>query len=323
MKRLVIFAPNWLGDAVMAQPALADLRRAQPDAALTVATDRRAVASLFRMVSAVDDVIPLDGLGNRGFDSSLLLPNSFRAAVIAWRAGIPDRWGYRTQGRGPLLTRAVDRQTDLHQAASYQRLVHALGFPNGPSEPHIEVPESLRAAGRDDLRQAGWNRHDPLLALAPGAAYGAAKRWPIDSFVELARTLAGDGIRPVLVGGPSEAAAGREILRAAGQNVLILNTIGNDIAGLASVLVNCGALVSNDSGAMHLAAAVGVGVTALFGPTDEVRTRPLGDRHTVLSYPVWCRPCMLRECPLDHRCMRGVDVSSVAGAVRRTLNASY
>jgi heptosyltransferase-2 len=74
---------------------------------------------------------------------------------------------------------------------------------------------------------------------------------------------------------------------------------------------------------MHLAAAVGVGVTALFGPTDEVRTRPLGDRHTVLSYPVWCRPCMLRECPLDHRCMRGVDVSSVAGAVRRTLNASY
>jgi heptosyltransferase-2 len=323
MKDLVILAPNWLGDAVMAQPAIADLRRGLPDAMIAVATKGSAIASLFGMVGAVNEVVPLDELRGRVFEAALLLPNSFHAALVAYRAGIPGRWGYRTDWRSPLLTRAIDRASGVHQAASYQQLVHALGFPNGPVEPRVTVSDAMRSAGADELRRAGWNGRDPLVALAPGAAYGAAKRWPPASFVELARSLAADGIRPVLVGGAADADAGREILRGLAREILALNTIGNDIPGLAGVLVNCRALVSNDSGAMHLGAAIGVSVTALFGPTDERFTRPLGDRHTVLAYPVWCRPCMLRECPLDHRCMRGIAVEAVADATRRMLNASY
>jgi lipopolysaccharide heptosyltransferase II len=323
MKDLVILAPNWLGDGVMAQPAITDLRRGLPDAMIAVAVKGPAIASLFGMVNAVDEVVSFDELRGRGFEAALLLPNSFHAALVAYRAGIPERWGYRTDWRSPLLTRAIDRASGVHQAASYQQLVHALGFPNGPVEPRVTVSDAMRSAGADELRRAGWNGHDPLVALAPGAAYGAAKRWPPASFVELARSLAADGIRPVLVGGAADADTGREILRGLARGILVLNTIGNDIPGLAGVLVNCRALVSNDSGAMHLGAAIGVSVTALFGPTDERLTRPLGDRHTVLTYPVWCRPCMLRECPLDHRCLRGTAVETVADATRRMLNASY
>ena len=154
---------------------------------------------------------------------------------------------------------------------------------------------------------------------APGAAWGSAKRWPPSSFAVLARTLGADGLRPVLVGSAADAPVGRAILRALEPNGAVLNVIGNDIGGLVGVLANCRALVSNDSGAMHLGAAIGLPVTVPFGPTDERLTRPLGDHHSVLTHPVWCRPCMLRECPLDHACMRGIPVAAVADAARRAL----
>lgn len=321
MKHLVILAPNWLGDAVMAQPAIADVRRAMPDAAIAVAA-RPAIAPLFAMVPQVDETILVKGhhVPRTRFDAALLLPNSFHAALAAVRAGIPERWGYRTDWRGPLLTRAIRRTSGLHQVESYRQLVGALGFPNGPIEPGIAVSDRLRDAGADELRAAGWDGHTPLAALAPGAAYGSAKRWPPASFAALARGLAADGLRPVLVGSAADASIGHEILRALGQGGLVLNLIGrNDVRGLAGVLVNCRALVSNDSGTMHLGAAVGLRVTVPFGPTDERETRPLGDRHAVLTHPVWCRPCMLRECPLDHRCMRGISVEAVLEATRRAL----
>lgn len=321
MKRLVILAPNWLGDAVMAQPAIADVRRAMPDAAITVAA-QPAIAPLFGMVPQVDETIVVENhhMPRALFDAALLLPNSFHAALAAVRAGIPERWGYRTNWRGPLLTRAIRRTSGLHQVESYRQLVHGLGFPNGPIEPRIAVSDAVREAGADELRAAGWDGHTALVALAPGAAYGSAKRWPPSSFAELARGLAADGLRPLLVGSAADASTGQEIVRALGRDGIVLNLIGrNDVRGLAGVLVNCRALVSNDSGAMHLGAAVGLRVTVPFGPTDERETRPLGDHHTVLTCSVWCRPCKLRECPLDHRCMRGISVDAVLNATRQAL----
>jgi len=334
MNHLLILAPNWLGDAVMALPAIADLHRASPDATITVAA-RPAIARLFSLVPHVHDVVVLDparvgpgfpsatlGAHSRGetFDTALVLPNSFRSALIVSRAGIPERWGYRTQWRGPLLTRAIDRApAGVHQVEYYQHLVHALGFPNGPVEPAIEAPIAIRAAGADALARAGWNRQAPLVALAPGAAYGGAKRWPPEYFAELADTLAGDGVVAVMVGSGADAATGHEI--AAGARAgRILNLIGaTDLPALAGVLATCRAVVSNDSGAMHLAAALGVRVTAVFGPTDEMATGPRGAVHAVVTHPVWCRPCLLRECPLDHACMRGVGVGAVLMEARRTL----
>jgi heptosyltransferase-2 len=235
------------------------------------------------MVREVDEVIeigkgaaPLFRRDGPVSDAVLLLPNSFRSALVAARSGIPERWGYRTEGRGPLLTRAVDRApAGLHQVEYYQQLVYALGFPNGPGEPHIQVSPKVRAVGARVLSEAGWDGAASVVALAPGAAYGGAKRWPPEYFAELARALAGDGVRPALVGSVADAATGREIETALGDPDLMLNLIGRtDVTELAGVLANARALVANDSGAMHLGAAVGVPLTAVFGPTDERVTSP-------------------------------------------------
>jgi len=322
MNRLVILAPNWLGDAVMALPAIADVRREWPRADIIVAA-RPSIAPLFRIVPEVNDVVDVEQLDD-AFDAALLLPNSFRSALLVKRAGIPERWGYRTQWRAALLTRAIVPTKGLHQVEYYQHLVHALGLPNGPIEPRVVVPEALRDAGARLLIEAGWDGAAPIVALAPGAAYGSAKRWPPESFAELAGVLASDGVPCVMIGSAADAATASDVARAFQARVVgrlgLSSLVGKtDLPTLAGVLANCRALVTNDSGAMHLAAACGIAVTAVFGPTDERATRPLGDGHTIITHPVWCRPCMQRECPLDHRCMLGIAAAEVTVATRRML----
>src|SRR6185295_8522230 len=332
MKRLVILAPNWLGDAVMALPAIADVRRASPSSTMAVAA-RPAIAPLFSMDPGVDETIVLQPpaavgrvkgwrsmgaeLAGKQFDTAILLPNSMHAALIASRAGIAERWGYRSGWRGRLLTRAVRRPSHVHQAEYYQHLVGALGFPNGANEPAIVVPAAAREAAGRTLEIAGWNGTTPLMALAPGAAYGGAKRWPPAYFAELASLLAADGVACVLVGSSADAPTAMLIR---GAFPAVLDIVGQaDLPALAGVMTICRGLVTNDSGAMHLAAAAGASVTAVFGPTNEAATRPIGDAHAVLINPVWCRPCMLRECPIDHRCLNRIGAARVAEAARRTL----
>jgi heptosyltransferase II len=337
MKRLVILAPNWLGDAVMALPAIADVRRAAPAASIAVAA-RASVAPLFALVPDVDETIVLRRaplsvaawhelgieIAGKGFDTALLLPNSVHAALLAGRTGIPNVWGYRTDWRGRLLTRAVRPARGLHQVDYYQHLIHSLGFANGPSEPRVTVTTDARETARALLISLGWNPAAPIVAIAPGAAYGGAKRWPPAYFAELADGLAADGVQCVMVGTAADAETGDAVERSAKASRSIVNLVGRtDLSALAGVLANCRALVTNDSGAMHLAAAIGISVTAMFGPTNEHATSPRipnpDARTTVLTHPVWCRPCMLRECPLDHRCMRGIGVETVLEAARSRL----
>ena len=331
MKRLVVVAPNWLGDAVMALPAIADVRTGQPAASIVVAA-RPAVAPLFALVRDVDEVVTLPAHGLyplSGCDAALLLPNSFHSALMVARAGVPERWGYRTDWRSWLLTRAVRRApAGAHQIDYYQQLVRALGFPNGVAVPRLELTSGHRAAGAGVLARAGWDGHRPLVALAPGAAYGSAKRWPPAAFADLAAALAGDGVGAVLLGSPADADTASAVLRALGARAAVVNLVGKtDLPALCGVLVTCRALVANDSGALHLAAALGVNVAAVFGPTDERVTAPraaspgprAASHVAVLTHPVWCRPCALRECPLDHACMLGIGVSRVLDTTRRML----
>jgi heptosyltransferase-2 len=341
VKRLVVVAPNWLGDAVMALPAIADVRRGQPAASIVVAA-RPSVAPLFTLVRDVDEVLTLPKEGPwplAGGDAALLLPNSFHSALMVARARVPERWGYRTDWRGLLLTRAVPRApSDVHQVEHYRHLVRALGFPNGGLAPRIDATPALAAAGAGILRQMGWDGRTPLVGLAPGAAYGSAKRWSPHAFADLAAGLADDGIGTVLLGAAADAATASDVLRALSGRAASVNLVGQtDLPALAGVLVNCRALVANDSGALHLAAALGVNVTAVFGPTNERLTAPVASEPrgvepraashepratshvTVLTHPVWCRPCMLRECPLDHDCMQGIGVPLVLDATRRWL----
>jgi heptosyltransferase-2 len=347
--RILVLAPNWLGDIVMALPALADVRRRWPAARLTVAA-RGSFAPLFRAVPGVDGVLPLGGGGMAAlstlnadaenlragaYDMALLMPNSFRSAWLARRARIPERWGYGTDFRGPLLTRAVRRSKDrrLHQAEYYQHLTRELGIPPGPLRPAIQPPDAASAAAAGLLQRHGW-AGERLIGLAPGAAYGWAKRWPPVYVGTLASYLIRDlEARPVLVGAAADRGTARDVAREVRRRIgpaeadRLIDLVGQtDLMMLTGVLSRCSAFVANDSGAMHLAAALGVPVTAVFGPTREWATAPLaaegGPAATVLKTDVWCRPCMLRNCPIDHRCMTRVTPEEVLSSVAAQLDAA-
>jgi heptosyltransferase-2 len=340
---VVVFSPNWLGDAVMALPAVADIRRHEATRRLTVAA-RPSVAGLWEIVAGVDNVVAIppargaarwrtlgenaEALRRLEADVAVLLPNSFQTAVTARRAAIPERWGYRRNVRRWLLTRAVPRPRGLvHQADYYRRLVSALGIPNGNRTPRLEVPPRVAEQARAILEAAGWTSGTRLLGIAPGAAYGGAKRWPPERFAGVAAELAvSHGLQPVLVGSDADrlatCAIGTELdkMLGSGRRPAAIDLAGRtDIPQLAGVLALCAAFVSNDSGAMHLASAVGTAVVALFGPTDERVTAPVGGRARVLTASAWCRPCLLRECPLDHRCMLGIDAGTAAKAAGEML----
>lgn len=333
--KIVILAPNWLGDAVLALPAIAAVRRAHPDAHLTIGA-RRSVADLFRLVPTVDEVLPLqsdarwwrrqafkaDVEALRGYDAALLLPNSFVSAWMVKGAGVGERWGYASDGRSRLMTRTVPRAKGGHQAEYYRHLTTALGMAPGVVTPEIDVAEGVRIAARELLAGEGHPASGMLVVLAPGAAYGKAKQWIPDHVAALMARLARErGATCAIVGSRADAPAVAAIRKslpdvAPGR---VVDLVGRtSLEALAGVLATADACVCNDSGAMHLAAAVGTAVVATFGPTKEIATRPLprdGRRAEVLTHDVWCRPCMLRECPIDHRCMTGITPDRVFSAV--------
>ena len=334
--RLVVRPPNWLGDAVLALPAMAAIRRAFPQAHLTVAAVP-GVAALFREgtdarpnhvldlpTSTRQAIAVLEG---GGFDLGLLLPNSFRSAWQFWRAGIRERWGYGTGGRGLLLTRAsrvtsLPRGQSRHQADYYRALVQSWGF-EAPEDERPVVAASSASAARADalLAQYGLEPGRPFVGFAPGAAYGHAKQWPPDRVVALAaRLMDSNDVAIVVVGASHDRDTARavesslRVERPARARQIVNLTGRTSLGALVGVLSRASAFVSNDSGAMHVAAAVGCPVVAIFGPTDERATHPLGI-HEVITEPVFCRPCMLRDCPIDHRCMKRISVDRVHDAV--------
>ncbi len=345
----IVVAPNWLGDAVMALPALDALRRLHRDDRLVVAA-RSSVAGLFEIVPGVDAVVTLtaraDGGVRRrlaedtarvrtvGARRAVLLPNSLGSAFVVWRAGIPERCGYRRDLRGPLLTRPVARpRRRVHQVDYYRHLVSALGAGEGMREPRLDVGPQVRESGAVLLREAGWDGASPLLGIAPGAAFGGAKRWPPVRYAAVVAALVrAAAVTAVLVGSRADSGAAATVAQEAGKiegNVagrLIDLTGRTDLRQLAGVLAACGVLVTNDSGTMHLAAALGIPLVAVFGPTDERVTAPvprtIGGRlrpASVMAGRAWCRPCGLRECPIDHRCMTRVSVDAIVGAVKDVL----
>jgi heptosyltransferase-2 len=331
--RIVVRSPNWLGDAVMALPAMAAARRAFPRSTLAVAAPR-SVAPLFEEITdaAPDEVLVVEersevaALRAGRFDLAILFPNSFRSAWAARRAGIAHRWGARTGGRGLLLTRRAGRPArHRHQAARYLDMAEAFGLSAADPLPRLAVTAGTRQRADALLSGLGIGASMALVGIAPGAAYGHAKRWPPARVAELTVRLAGLGATVVLVGAGADRDAGREIESALPAAARVANLIGRtDLRLLTGVLERCRAFVSNDSGAMHLAAAIGVPVTAIFGPTDERITAPAGatgsqSTHDVILHPVFCRPCMLRDCPIDHRCMKRISVDRVFGAVAARL----
>lgn len=328
VRRLIVRAPNWLGDAVMALPAMAAVRRAFEGRTIILAASP-AIAPLFeeRTSARPDKILTVERARERAqlrdarADAILVLRNSFGSAWTARRAGIPERWGYRADWRRLLLTRAVPRPRGaVHQVEYYLELVRGLGIQpaSGESLPRIEALPSTREKADAMLAAAGVAPGERIVGFAPGAAYGHAKRWPPE---RVAQVIAGIEATAVMVGAAADRETGRAIESSLPPGVRVINLIGQTtLRQLVGVASRCAAFVSNDSGAMHVAAALGVPLTAIFGPTDERATAPAGAgaSHVILR-KVFCRPCMLRECPIDHRCMKRIDVDAVQDSVRLHL----
>jgi len=314
----------------MALPAIADLRRHFSASRLVVAA-RASVNTLFTLVPGIDSIVSADVSSIRatGASTAVLFPNSFASAWLVKRSGVRERWGYSADLRGVILTRAIPRpRVPMHQSEYYQHLVRALGIENGARETALAIPPDALRDARTLLTEHGWNPQSGLVVLAPGAAYGKAKQWIPTHVVRLTTDLVRErGMTCALVGSRGDAATIRAIRSAAPADCQssILDLAGlTTLPVLAAVMSLASACVSNDSGAMHLAAAAGAPTVAIFGPTKERATAPLARSQVtieVLTNPVWCRPCMLRECPIDHRCMTGIEPGHVLAAIDRVARA--
>jgi len=322
-ERIAVRVPNWLGDAVLSLAAVRDVRASFPQARLSVLA-RPSVEGLYGAVGEVDETLTSGGLRAdaallRGrFDVMVLLTNSFGTALSGWLASVPERWGWATDGRRPLLTRAAEGAAQMrgqNQLYYYRAMLRAVGLTvTDPPRSGLLCPPAWSARAGEVLEDGG-----PWIGLAPGAQFGSAKRWLPERFASVAQRLAEENGASVAVLG---SAAERPL---AARITALLDVPSRDLCGrttlpeLVGTLSRLRLLVSNDSGPMHVAAALGTPVVGVFGPTDWRETAPVGTAHRLVREPVHCSPCLLRECPIDHRCMARVTAERVVAEGRALL----
>jgi heptosyltransferase-2 len=325
---IVIRGPNWVGDAVLSVPAIKAVRARFPDSKITLMV-RPWVGGLFRSAPFIDEVWtrPMPRLRDwyptvreirqKGFDLALLLPNSFESALTVFAAGVPARVGYVSDGRSFLLTERVARPIEKrHQVAYYLDLIRSVfGVVEEPTT-ELVASEAERAGARQLLKSEGLDPEAGLLVLNPGAAFGSAKRWHEDRFAQVADQIVEEfQLQTVVVGSASETPIARRIHNRMKHPAVAL-TGRTDLETLMGVLSLTSLMITNDSGPMHMGAALGIPTVAVFGSTDAEVTRPSGPWTHVVKHEVSCSPCLLRECPIDHRCMEAVTVDDVFEAAK-------
>ncbi len=335
--KILVRTTNWVGDAVMSIPALQALRERFPDAHIAVLA-RPWVGELYGREPFCDELISYEApAGARGwrtkwelaaelrrckFDAAILLQNAFEAAAVVRLANIPVRIGYSRDGRGWLLTHPIPvpkaGETPRHQRFYYLELLKRAKIIDRYS---LESPIHLcgaRAAaekGRQDFRKASIR--EPVIGISPGAAYGGAKRWLPERFAKAAVQVARERNASIAIFGSAEERAVCEDVerRIEELGARCVNFAGATRLGeFIELAAACEVYLTNDSGPMHVASALGVPTVAIFGATDDEATGPTGARSMVVREPVECSPCLLRECPIDHRCMTRVSEQRVAEA---------
>lgn len=335
--KIMIRATNWVGDAIMALPALRAVKQKFPDAAIGIVA-RPYVGEIYREQQICDELIAYDPvrdhrgwrgreqlaaeLRSRKFDAALLLQNAFDAAWLAWRAGIPERIGYARDARGLLLTKAVPvpklGEIPSHEKFYYLELLRRAGWLQDlPMVEHISmnVPEARRQNAAATLLEAGVRPQAFRVAIGAGASYGLAKCWLPERFAEVATYLQNERDADIILfGTPGEVAVSTAI--AGGMKRKPVDLTGKTAIGeLPALLSQCDLFLGNDSGAMHVASAVGLPVVAVFGPTDPEGTSPVTTRYSIVQQKPYCSPCFLKQCPTDHRCMKNVTPDMVQEAM--------
>ncbi len=336
-RKILVRATNWVGDAVMSVPALQALRRHFPEAHIAILA-RPWVADLYGREPFCDEVIPYSpprgwrglaekwtlarALREHRFECAILLPNAFEAAALARLAGIPVRIGYARESRGWLLSHAIptpdNGETPAHQRFYYLELLKRAGLiqkDSGDGPIRLSGTGAAARLGRLRFQEAAMT--GSVIGVSPGAAYGGAKRWLPERFAAAAVHVARERRASVALFGSKEefsiCQSVREAVEAAG--LQSINFAGaTSLADFIELAAACEVFLTNDSGPMHIASALGVPTIAVFGATDDLATGPTGEHTRVIRVPVDCSPCLLRECPIDHRCMTSVSAEMVAQA---------
>ena len=356
--RILVRGTNWIGDAVMTMPAVQRLRELAPHAHIVLLCPEK-LHDLWRHNPHINEIIPfgrksandtgagkpaINDLRRRKFDVAVIFPNSFRSAWECQRARIPHRIGFPGHGRRFLLTDVVPQspseraayetrsvagkkftvkvfRSTRHQSQHYLDIIARLGGNPEPVPPRIWIAQEEMIAINKFLRVAG----PPVIAINAGAEYGSAKRWPPERFAETALKVSKRAdCRWLIVGGPNDALIAATIEQILRDARLDKNTVIN-IAGKTTLLELCALLkfskllLTNDTGPMHIAAALGTPIVSIWGSTSPELTGPLSSRSSIIRQPVECSPCFLRECPIDFRCMNRIQVDEVVHAVLQQL----
>jgi heptosyltransferase II len=332
IKRVVVRGTNWVGDSVMTLPALRALRRVLPDAHVTLVM-RPSARGIFADVDFVDEILIYDRRGpfsiipqvrewrKRQFDLAVLFQNAFEAALIPFLAGVPLRLGYATESRQALLTHPLalpDWRSSRHEVFYYLYLITALEQSlSGTSEiceaepdASLQISDARKAEAENLLRSYGVREGEPVVALCPGSINSRAKRWPAERYATLADRFIDSHRQVLLIGSADEADVTREVTSGMRNQAVVL-TGKTSLDQITAVLSLADLVVTNDTGPAHIAAALGRPTLVIFGPTNPLTTRPFAPEAEILRRPPDCAPCMLRDCPIDHRCMTAISVDEV------------
>lgn len=331
-ENIIVRMPNWVGDLVMATPVLADLKKAFPTASIT-AMCKKPMCELLEKDEAVDEVFCFARAKNEfsrrvdlrdiiakidvgKYDLGILLTNSFSSAWWFWQGKVKRRIGYRAHFRRILLTDPLSMPKEkMHQVVKYKRILEPLGIPVSQTTPRLYLGDEEIDESKELLYQRGYKKGKKLIGINPGAAYGSAKCWPKERFRELAmKLLLETDAYIVFFGDTKTASLVKEI--AGGLPERVINLAGvTSLRELACIIKDCSILVTNDSGPMHIGAALEVPLVALFGSTDDEATGPYGQKENVVNKRVKCSPCMKRVCPIDFRCMKEISVDEIVERV--------
>jgi heptosyltransferase II len=335
-EKIIIRMPNWIGDLVMATPVLTDVRKAYPKAHITamcrtpicdlLKNDRDidelfcfSKASAFERRSETRDII--EKIRRGSYDLGILLTHSFSSAWMFWRGNVKRRLGYKGKGRSLLLTDKLPlppQVKEQHLVLTYKMLLKPLGIPLSETKPRLFIADQELQEAQTLLENLGVTPGKRLIGINPGAAYGTAKCWLPERFREVTqKLLALDNVQIIYFGDPSSMPLVKEICQGLGSPVLNLAGL-TTLPQLAALIKLCSVLLTNDSGPMHIAAALGTPLVALFGSTNEIITGPY-KTGIVIHKHVECSPCYKRVCPIDFKCMKRIESDEVYEAIVQQL----
>lgn len=343
IKRVVVRGTNWIGDSVMTVPALRALRRVLPEAEITLVV-RPSAKGLFADASFIDKLLVYDRRNvfsalsqvreyrRQGFDLAVLFQNAFEAALIPALAGVPWRIGYATERRQPFLSHPValpEWRSTKHEVFYYLYLITALEqalygtskICEAEPDAALEISPERRGQAKAFLESHGVVDSKSIVVICPGSINSRAKRWPAESFAKVADQLLLENKQVVIIGSKDEVDVCSDVVNRMKLNPVNL-TGKTSIDQITGILTQGDVLITNDTGPAHIAAALGRPTLVIFGPTNPLTTRPLSGQAEVLRHPPECAPCMLRDCPIDHRCMTAITVDEVLERSRGLLKRS-